>query len=257
MVPAQRGLFMKLRGTAIGALSAATWMALGCGGHGTSAAGEQTAATQDEDRTFLPEGSRCEEVVPPAVLQAGSADPNCTPQVESVEADLNQDGHMDMRRVYLLPCPTMLGEDVRPEILCREADLNFDGRKDVFRHFREGEAATEEQDWNFDGVIDARVFFADGNPASVELDRDGDGRFEMQVVLQNGQVRRVKINVVGDDHYDIYETYEVLPGSTEPQLISIGYDLQGDGSMDRLLTATGEEADSGQAPAPTPAPGEE
>ena len=245
---------------AIGAYVGALCAVLGCGGSDTSTANQANAAEEgDEEREFLAEGSRCEQAVPQEVLQAGSADPNCTPQVDSVEADLNQDGHMDMRRVYLLPCPTMLGEDVRPEILCREADLNYDGRKDVFRHFREGQPATEEQDWNFDGVIDARVYFAEGNPVSMDLDQNGDGRFEMQVLLQDGRVRRVKLNVVGDEHYDIYETYEVLPGSRDPQLVSIGYDLQGDGTMDRLITTAGEEAEAtppAQPPA-TPTPGEE
>jgi hypothetical protein len=249
---------MTLRRKAIVALALAASATAACGGTDTPAAGQQTAAEATEERTFLPEGSRCEQVVPPEVLQAGSADPNCTPRVESVEADLNQDGHMDMRRVYLLPCPTMLGEDVQPEILCREADLNYDGRKDIFRHFREGMPVVEEQDWNFDGVIDARAFFADGNAASVELDRDGDGKFEMQVVLQEGRIRRVKIDVVGDDHYDIYETYEPDPATGEPRLISIGYDLQGDGTMDRLLTFSGEEEATTPSPTPpTPAPGEE
>jgi hypothetical protein len=174
-----------------------------------------------------------------------------------MESDLNQDGHMDLRRVYLLPCPTMLGEDVRPTILCREVDLNNDGRKDVFRHFRDGEAYFEEQDWNFDGVLDGRIWFADGNPASIELDRNGDGRFEMQVVLQDGRVRRVKIDVVGDEHYDIYETYELIPPAVETQLTSIGFDLQGDGSMDRLLMAVPETpAEEGES-APAPAGGEE
>jgi hypothetical protein len=243
---------------AIGAYVAAACVVLGCGGSETSTASQAAAAESDEEREFLPEGSRCEQVVPQEAIQAGSADPNCTPRVESVEADLNQDGHMDMRRVYLLPCPTMLGEDVRPEILCREADLNYDGRKDIFRHFREGQPATEEQDWNFDGVIDARVFFAEGNPVSMDLDQNGDGRFEMQVLLQDGRIRRVKVNVVGDDHYDIYETYEVLPGSNDPRLVSIGYDLQGDGTMDRLVTTAGEEAETPPAPPPAPpAPGEE
>jgi hypothetical protein len=165
---------------------------------------------------------------------------------------------MDMRRVYLLPCPTMLGEDVQPEIMCREADLDYDGRKDVFRHFRAGEAALEEQDWNFDGVIDARLHFAGGSPLSVEFDRNGDGRFEMQVLLQGGNVRRVKVDAVGDEHYDIYETYEVEAESGESRLISIGYDLQGDGSMDRLVSGSGAEAgETATPPAPTPAPGEE
>ena len=241
---------------AIGAYVAAACAVFGCGGSETSTASQATAAESAEEREFLAEGSRCEQVVPQAVLQAGSADPNCTPRVESVEADLNQDGQMDMRRVYLLPCPTMLGEDARPEILCRETDLNYDGRKDVFRHFREGQPATEEQDWNFDGVIDARVFFAEGNPVSMDFDRNGDGNFEMQVLLQDGRIRRVKVNVVGDDHYDIYETYEVLPGSNNPRLVSIGYDLQGDGTMDRLLTSAGAQTEPAP-PTPAPAPGEE
>jgi len=228
-----------------------------CGGTDAGPASPTSGGDDRTARTFLPEGSRCEQAVPPEVLQAGSADPNCTPRVESVEADLNQDGHMDMRRVYLLPCPTMLGEDVRPEIMCREADLNYDGRKDIFRHFRAGEATLEEQDWNFDGVIDARVHFAGGNPLSVEFDRTGNGRFEMQVLLQDGNVRRVKVDAVGDEHYDIYETYEIQPDSGEPRLISIGYDLQGDGSMDRLVSASPGEGSDEAAAVPTPAPGEE
>jgi hypothetical protein len=233
-------------------------LATGCGGTDTGPTSPAAGDDEETERSFLPEGSRCEQVVPQEVLQAGSADPNCTPRVESIEADLNQDGHMDGRRVYLLPCATMLGEDVRPEILCREADLNYDGRKDIFRHFRAGEAALEEQDWNFDGVLDARVHFAGGNPLSVEFDRNADGRFEMQVLLQEGNVRRVKVDVVGDEHYDIYETYEVQAGSENSTLISIGYDLQGDGTMDRLVSASPEEATPEQpAPAPTPAPGEE
>ncbi|MBN1770217.1 MAG: hypothetical protein JXB32_03055 [Deltaproteobacteria bacterium] len=238
-------------------LGAVLAIALRCGGSDTGPASPASGGDDEEGRTFLPEGSRCQEVVPPAVQQAGSADPNCTPSVESVEADLNQDGHMDIRRVYLLPCPTMLGEDVRPEIMCREADLNYDGRKDIFRHFRAGEAAYEEQDWNFDGVIDAVLHFAGGNPLSVEFDHNGDGRFEMQVLLQEGNVRRVKVDAVGDDHYDIYETYEIETETGESQLISIGYDLQGDGTMDRLVSASEPEGSGEAAPPATPAPGEE
>lgn len=241
----------------IAGLCAACAGAVRCGGTDTGPANPAAGGDDEVARSFLPEGSRCEQVVPPEVLQAGSADPNCTPRVESVEADLNQDGHMDMRRVYLLPCPTMLGEDVRPEILCREADLNYDGRKDIFRHFRAGEATLEEQDWNFDGIIDARVHFAGGSPLSVEFDRSGNGRFDMQVLLQEGRVRRVKVDAVGDEHYDIYETYEIQPDSGEPRLISIGYDLQGDGSMDRLVSASPAEGSDEAAAVPTPAPGEE
>ena len=91
---------------------------------------------------------------------------------------------------------------------------------------------------------------------TVELDRNADGVFEMQVLMQEGRLRRVKLNVVGDDHYDIYETYELLPDSQDSQLISIGYDLQGDGAMDRLLTSAGEETEAAP-PTPAPAPGEE
>jgi hypothetical protein len=249
---------MRRRLILVAGLCAACAGAAGCGGTDTGPANPTSGADDEADRSFLPEGSRCEQQVPPEVLQAGSADPNCTPRVESVEADLNQDGHMDLRRVYLLGCPTMLGEDVQPEILCREADLNYDGRKDIFRHFRAGEAATEEQDWNFDGVIDARVHFAGGNPLSVEFDRNADGRFEMQVLLQEGTVRRVKIDAVGDEHYDIYETYELRPEQRDSVLISIGYDLQGDGSMDRLVSASAAEGGE-EAPVetPAPAPGEE
>ena len=239
-----------------GIVLAIGWLATGCGGSDAPTEGPlQAAAEEDEERTYLPEGSRCEQAVPPEVLAAGSADPNCSPKVEAIEGDSNQDGHLDTRRVYLLPCPTMLGEDVRPLVLCREADLNYDGRKDIFRHFREGEPQTEEQDWNFDGVIDTRVYFADGDPVSYAIDRGGDGTFEMQILLQNGNVRRVKIDVVGDDHYDIYETYEPLPGDDTPRLISIGYDLTGDGTMDRLLSA--EEPEEEPAEEPAPAPGEE
>ena len=240
---------------AIGWVGATVWAATGCGGSDTPTT-TQASVERDEERSFLAEGSRCEQAVPEDAVRGGSADPNCVPRVESVEADLNQDGHMDMRRVYLLPCPTMLGEDVQPEILCREADLNYDGRKDIFRHFREGQPAMEEQDWNFDGTIDGRVYFAEGNPVSFELDRNADGVFEMQVLMQEGRLRRVKLNVVGDDHYDIYETYELLPDSQDSQLISIGYDLQGDGAMDRLLTSAGEETEAAP-PTPAPAPGEE
>lgn len=247
---------MRLVQAAIGGVAALVILG-GCGGADTPSTAPESLADPAATRTFLPEGSRCEQVVPPEVLQAGSADPNCEPRVESVEADLNQDGHMDMRRVYLLPCPTMLGEDVRPEILCREADLNYDGRKDIFRHFREGQAQYEEQDWDFDGRLDARIRFADGNPATVELDRDGNGTFEMQVVLQDGRVRRVKVNVVGDDHYDIYETYEIVPPDNVSRLVSIGYDLQGDGMMDRLLTTGEEEAEEAEEPPPGPVAGEE
>ncbi|MBI5488187.1 MAG: hypothetical protein HY905_12715 [Deltaproteobacteria bacterium] len=247
---------MAWRGAAIiGLIVVLGRLATGCGGTDTQAASPRPVAEEESERTVLPEGSRCEQVVPPEVLAAGSADPNCTPHVESVEADANQDGHLDIRRVYLLPCPTMLGEDVRPLILCREADINFDGRKDVFRHFREGQPVMEEQDWNFDGVIDARLFFSDGDPVSYAVDRDGNGTFEMQVLLQNGNVRRVKIDVVGDDHYDIYETYEPSPGTSTPRLISIGYDLTGDGSMDRLITAAEPEEEPAETPAA--APGEE
>ncbi|NMC69704.1 MAG: hypothetical protein GYA57_06500 [Myxococcales bacterium] len=236
----------------------AAWAgAVRCGGSDTGPANPASGAEEETERVFLPEGSRCEQVVPPEVLRAGSADPNCTPRVESVEADLNHDGHMDLRRVYLLGCPTMLGEDVQPEIMCREADLNYDGRKDIFRHFRAGEVASEEQDWNFDGTIDAVLHFAGGNPLSVEFDRNHDGRFEMQVLLQDGNVRRVKVDAVGDEHYDIYETYEVQTDTGQPRLISIGYDLQGDGSMDRLVSASGPEQGGEAAPPAAPAPGEE
>lgn len=236
-------------------------MAVGCGGPATTPASPASTiaaeAEGEERRVFLPEGSRCPRTVPADVSQGGSIDPTCTPRVESVEADLNQDGHSDLRRVYLIGCPVMLGQEVQPVLICREVDLNFDGRKDVFRYFRAGAVATEHQDWDFDGTIDAIVYFAEGRPFSIELDRNGDGRFEMQVVLHEGNVRRVKVDAVGDHHFDIHEDYWVDQGTGQSQLVSIQYDLQGDGTPDRTVTrpetTEGEEA----APAATPTAGEE
>ncbi len=227
-----------------------------CGGNGGAGAAEPGSAAAARDRSFLPEAARCPQVVPPDVAAAGSVDPSCTPRVDVVETDLNRDGNLDMRRVYLIPCPTMLGEEVRPQILCREADVNFDGRKDIFHYFREGVSHSEEQDWNFDGTIDARVWFGDGRPVSVEIDRNGDGRFEMQVLLSAGQVRRVKIDAVGDTHFDIYETYVVATEGRFSAIQSLGYDVDGDGTMDRLIEMV--EADpEAEAGAPGAAPGEE
>jgi hypothetical protein len=130
----------------------------------------------------------------------------------------------------------VLGEVVRPQILCREADLNFDGRKDVFRVFAEGTALYEDQDWDFDGVLDARVRFAGGVPISMAFGAGLDGDHpQMIVLLQAGQLRRVKRHVVGDENYDIHELFQVMYGDTDPSLFSIGVDFDGDGFMDRQV----------------------
>lgn len=257
----------------------------GCGGSASPPVSPPSGVEAEEQqvRTFLPEGSRCGRVVPPDVSRAGSAYPTCTPGVESEEADLNGDGHPDLRRLYLIRCPAMQGQQVTREILCREADVNFDGRKDVFRYFRGGGVASEELDWNFDGVIDAVVYFAERRaaehelagigeaeqqagraeggarrPALVELDQDGDGEFEMQIPLTEVGPRHVRVDAVGDHHPDIFETYEKDPESGQWELTSIHYDLFGDGEVRRVVRVPRpqEESDAAATPA-TPAPGEE
>ncbi len=136
----------------------------------------------------------------------------------------------------------------RPDnsLACREVDLNGDGLMDLFYFFdTSGKIKIEaHQDEDRDGIIDRKTIFRNGVVRKELFNTDGDeNTWEIEKTYNNGiitQIAYIVINPPGSPErvcskYNYYENFDA-----NGKLISISWDIDCDGDMDKVINEKGE-----------------
>lgn len=138
-----------------------------------------------------------------------------------VKEDLNQDGAVDVRKLYIQKGDEKI-------LVCRESDLNYDGVLDIYQFMDDtGETRRDEVDLDFDGSIDVVSHWSNGKVFKQELDQNSDGIVDTIRYLKDGSINRIEGDMDQNGHIDYWEYY------ADGQLQRIGYDVNGDGKADR------------------------
>ncbi|MBN2725137.1 MAG: hypothetical protein JXR95_13820 [Deltaproteobacteria bacterium] len=130
-------------------------------------------------------------------------------------------------------------------LACREVDLNGDGLMDLFYFYDPSGKITKEvqQDWDRDGIIDLRRIYRNGVIFRELQNTDGDESFwEVEKTYNDGLIAQIALKVINPvgspvrvcPSYNYYENFD-----TEGKLISISWDIDCDGDMDRIRNKDG------------------
>ncbi|MBU1220359.1 hypothetical protein KKF34_14640 [Myxococcota bacterium] len=130
-------------------------------------------------------------------------------------------------------------------LACREADLNGDGLMDLF-YFYDGSGKNikeVQQDWDRDGIIDHKIIYRNGVIFKELQNTDADEKFwEVEKTYNDGVITQIALKVINPSgspmrvcpQYNYFENFD-----TDGVLISISWDIDCDGDMDRIRNKDG------------------
>lgn len=131
-------------------------------------------------------------------------------------------------------------------LACREVDLNGDGLMDLFYFYDlSGRIKKEvQQDSDRDGIIDIKRVFKNGVIFRELHNTDGEEKsWEVEKTYNNGVITQIAFKIINPpgsekrlcDSYNYFENFDV-----NGKLISISWDTDCDGDMDRVRNKDGK-----------------
>lgn len=144
-----------------------------------------------------------------------------TEDASQIKEDLNNDGTVDVRKIY-----SQVGE--LQVLTCKESDINFDGKLDLYQFFdNNGKLKRDEADLDFDGNLDIISYWSNKYVFRQELDQNSDGIVDTIRYLKDGKIFKSEGDMDQNGVIDYWEYY------TDGQLVRIGIDHDGDGKADQ------------------------
>jgi hypothetical protein len=131
-------------------------------------------------------------------------------------------------------------------LACREVDINGDGLMDLF-YFYDGSGRIKkeiQQDSDRDGIIDHVRIFKNDIIFRELYNFDGDeSTFEVEKTFNNGVITQIAFRIINPpgsqkrvcENFNYFENFD-----TKGQLISISWDTDCDGDMDRVRSKDGK-----------------
>ncbi len=131
-------------------------------------------------------------------------------------------------------------------LACREVDLNGDGLMDLFYFYDASGRIKKEvqQDSDRDGIIDIKRIFQNGVIFKELHNTDGDeSTWEIEKTFNNGIITQIALRIINPpgstrrvcEGFNYFENFD-----SKGRLISISWDVDCDGDMDRVRNKEGK-----------------